>query len=100
MTDRESEVPLDLQHALDNVEDGGRGLLFDIHPPEEWHDCPECGERLHAQSVIHDGPDDILAVKYSCKCLALWVWEAETDELHYRGEAEVVDPFADRDPDE
>jgi hypothetical protein len=93
MADDESEVPLDLQDAIENAEDGGGGLWLDIHPPTDWHDCPECGTRLYGQSLFHAN-GDILAVTYSCTnddCLTLWVWEQATDELYYRGEAEVVD---------
>jgi hypothetical protein len=92
MTNRESAVPLDLHHAMQNADDDGSGFWFDLHPPTDWHDCPECGTRLYGQSLYHTN-DDILAVTYSCTnddCLALWVWEKQTDELHYRGKAEVV----------
>lgn len=89
MTD--SEVPLDLAHAIENAESGGSGIstMMELHPPENWHDCPDCGNRLHGQSVIRAG-DELIAVTYSCDCLARWVWERSTDELHYRGEMNVV----------
>lgn len=87
----ESEVPLDLKTVIENAggEGGGLGTMMGLHPPDEWHDCPNCGERLHGQSVIH-ADDELVAVKYSCDCLARWVWERSTDELHYNGEMEVV----------
>lgn len=42
MTDRAAEVPLDLQHAIENAEDGD-DLWLDSPPPTDWHDCPEYG---------------------------------------------------------
>lgn len=90
--DREdSEVPLNLQHAIENAESDGEWSAMDLHPPSEWHDCPNCGRRLHVQSVIHDEKSNLIAVEYSCKCLSLWTWEPNTDELYYRGESELVD---------
>jgi hypothetical protein len=101
MADRESEVPLDLQDAIENAIDGGVGLWLDIHPPTDWHDCPECGTRLYGESLFHT-TDDILAVTYACTnddCLARWVWETVANELHYRGEVEIV-AIGERDNDE
>ncbi len=67
------------------------GQRPELHPPEDRHDCPSCGRRLHGQSVIHDGDGDLIAVEYACECFALWTWEQATDELHYRGKSEPVD---------
>ncbi len=91
MTREDSEVPLDLKHAIADAETDSRRRAMDIHPPSEWHDCPNCGRRLHGQSVIHDENGDLIAVEYSCECLSLWTWEPDTDELYYRGESELID---------
>jgi hypothetical protein len=75
MADRDAEISLDLRHALQTADDGGRGLWADLHPPPDWHDCPDCGTQLSGQSLFHTGPDDVLAVTYSCTnetCLARW----------------------------
>lgn len=98
MPPNDSEVPSDLQAKIDSAESGGRSLsLLDAHPPEEWHACPNCDERLHAQATITDAADDLVAVEYACAgpdhCGALWVWGTADDELYYRGESEVTDPF-------
>jgi hypothetical protein len=101
MDDRDAEGPLDLRHAIKNATDGGSGLWLDIYLPTAWHDCPDCGTRLSGLSLVHTN-DDVLAVTYAClhdDCFARWVWETQTDELHYRGEAEVVD-IDKRDNDE
>jgi hypothetical protein len=37
MIDRESEILIDLQPAIDTAENGG-GLWLDLHPPTDWHD--------------------------------------------------------------
>lgn len=88
MPGRDTDIPRDLRQIVDSAEETGRGLLLDLHPPAAWHDCLECNERLHAQTVIHHR-GDLRAVKYSCTCGVLWLWDAEADELYYRGEAEV-----------
>jgi hypothetical protein len=92
MTDRDSEVPLDLQDAMQTATDDGSGFWLDLHPPTDWHDCPDCGTRLSGLSLFHTN-DDVLAVTYAClhdDCFARWIWEKQTDELYYRGKAEVV----------
>jgi hypothetical protein len=93
MPDREAAVPCNLQHAMQTAEDGGSGLWVDLHPPTDWHDCPECGTRLYGRSLFHTN-DDILVVTYSClhdDCLVRWIRETAPDELYYQGETEVVD---------
>jgi hypothetical protein len=90
--DRKSAVPLDRQDAVENAEDAGSGFWLDIHPPTDWHDCPDCDTRLSTLSLFHTN-DDVLAVTDAClhdDCFARWVWETQTDELQYRGETEVV----------
>lgn len=92
MTRDEFEVPIDLKHAIENAASSLSGAnAVALHPTDRWHDCPECGERLNVQSIVHDDAA-LLAVEYSYldpDCRARWVWEVETDELHYRGEANV-----------
>jgi hypothetical protein len=81
MTDRESEVPLDRQDAMQNATDGQRPLARQPSTTD-WHDCPKCGTRLSGLSLFHTN-DDVLAVTYSClhdDCFARWVWETATDE--------------------
>ncbi len=91
MAREDSEVPPGLQDAIADAETDSRRRAMDIYPPSEWHDCPNCGRRLHGPAVIHDENSDLIAVEYSCECLSLWTWEQDTDELHYRGESELVD---------
>lgn len=89
MTREDTEVPRALREAIAAAESDSRRAM-DLHPPADWHDCPEWGHRLHAQSVIHDG-DDLLAVQYACDCLTLWTWEQATDQLYYRGASERIE---------
>lgn len=71
MSQEDSEVPLDLQHAIQAAKSDGEGRYYGSLPVIRVHDCPACDNRLHAQLVIHDG-DEILAVQYACACLTLW----------------------------
>jgi hypothetical protein len=73
MTDRESKVLLDLQDIMQNAEDDGGGFWLDLHPPTDWHDCPDCGTCLYGDSLFQTGIDAILAVTHLCvndDCLA------------------------------
>jgi len=103
MGDRDSEVPLDLKHALapdDNERDDGITLstqgLRDW-PPENWHTCPECSERLSLQRYLKARDGTVTAVRYTCSgadnCGRIWVWEREQDEIYFAGEVEVVQVF-------
>ncbi len=89
MIDGESEVSLDLNRSI--KADSERSVAaIELYPPEPRHDCPECGKRLHVQSIVHTN-DELIAVEYSClrAYQTQWGWEQATDEIHYRGKMNV-----------
>lgn len=64
MTDDESEVPLDLKHTIEDADSERSAAAIELHPPENRHDCPEWGKRLHVQPIVHAN-DELIAVEYS-----------------------------------
>lgn len=95
----ESEVPPDLQIALDNTPtETGYVKPLDLIPPEEWPPCPECDTRLSLSSIATDQHDEVLAARFICATCPeyehapQWVLETATDELHFAGAPEPERP--------
>lgn len=104
MTERDSEVPRDLQVALENTPTEINWTKpLNLLPPEEWPPCPECGDRLSLSSVATGAGDEVLAARFLCQtCPAFehtpqFVLEVATGELHFDGAPEPKRAFDDTD---
>lgn len=90
MSERDSEVPLDLKRALKNTPSTtSMTKPGELLPPTEWPPCPACGDRLSLASVATGRGDAVVAARFICQSCPefeytpQFVYEAATDELYF-----------------
>ena len=94
MTDRESEVPLDLKQTLDDADTGTNitGALA-LFPPDDWPACPDCGAQLDPISIGVGAQGNLVGARMVCtdhEPAHKYVYEASTSEVYFDGNAEPV----------
>lgn len=85
---RESEVPIELKHALDDApSEMSLTKPVEIFPRDQWPDCPDCGVQLDLSSITTDSTEAVLAAVMLCRnhdeTARVYVYEDSTGNVYF-----------------
>lgn len=108
----DSEVPLDLQRQIEELDDEATTGYSDVAefvdalPEDHPDECPGCGASLTPSSVFTDADGQAVVVRLACMGthegdrVATYIYEVSADELYLESEEEPKTITGDYETDE